>query len=110
TGGAREGAARQSILAAGGEWPASWVTLGEVAEALHEAAGVDVLADSFVRARVAPEKLAGKRSLAAVLETVAKELRYTWRLEGNLLFLRSGMAHWDRVKEVPERVLGPWRE
>src|SRR5205085_2819956 len=50
----------QSILAAGGEWPPSWVTLGEVAEALHNSAGVDVLADSFVRARLAPEKLAGK--------------------------------------------------
>ena len=33
----------QSVIASGGEWPAEWVTLGEVAEALHDAAGVDVL-------------------------------------------------------------------
>lgn len=52
---------RLSIFAiqSGDPWPADLLTLSEVAEALHRAAGVEVVADSFLRARIAPDQVAG---------------------------------------------------
>jgi len=88
-------------------WPA-WPTLGDLAEALHRE-GIEVAADSFVSARFEPSRLRGRRTLAEVREFLEKELDYTWRREGNLLFLRSRHYYRDRPAEVPERIVRPWR-
>jgi hypothetical protein len=90
-------------------WPA-WPRLGDVLEALHQATGLEILADSFARCRVDPKWRSGRQPVARLLETLARELDYTWRKEGNLLLLRSRCYHWDRAVEVPEGVLRPWQE
>jgi hypothetical protein len=90
-------------------WP-PWPTLGEVAEALHEATGLDVVADSFARSRVNPAWVSGKQPAAALLDRLATELHYTWRREYGVVRLRSRYAHWDRPMEVPERIVRPWVE
>jgi hypothetical protein len=90
-------------------WP-DWPTLGDVAGALHDASGLELLVDSYVRSRVDPACVAGRQPVGKILETLSRELHYAWQKQGNLLLLRSRAHHWDRVLEVPERVLRPWRE
>ena len=96
-----------------GGLPAGWHSLGKIAAALHEATGLQLLSDSYVRDRIAPERLnVGKgkpRPVVQILDTIAKELNYTWSKEGDLILLRSRIFPEDRVQEVPERVLQPWK-
>jgi hypothetical protein len=89
-------------------WPA-WPTLGAVAQALHEATRLEVLADSFVRCRVDPKSISGRQPVVQILDTLARELDYTWKKEGKLLVLRSRTYFWDRELEVPERIVHPWQ-
>jgi beta-lactamase regulating signal transducer with metallopeptidase domain len=93
-----------------GVWPAGLRTVGEIAAALHQATGLEVVADSFVRARVAPDLFQEPRPPVAILDALAEELEYTWRKEGNTIFLRNARYYRDRSEEVPERVLAPWRQ
>jgi hypothetical protein len=95
-------------------WPAGMVRVSDLAEALHRSTGLEVLADSFVRARLDPGVLAAPRGtrlpVSRVLGQIADGLDYTWRKEGNLLLLRDRCYYRDRVEEVPEAILRPWRE
>jgi beta-lactamase regulating signal transducer with metallopeptidase domain len=93
----------------GSAWPAGMETLADLGEALHRATGLQIVADGYIRARLAPESVAGERSVVSILDQVANELDYTWRKEGSLIFLRSRPYYRDRVEEVPERILRPWR-
>lgn len=92
----------------GSVWPRR-ATLAEVAQAIHQATGLDVVADSFVFARIDPALLRGQRPLAEVLKSVADELDYTWEKRGRLLLLRDRRFYRDRPAEVPERILQPFR-
>jgi hypothetical protein len=92
----------------GSVWPRR-ATLAEVAQAIHQSTGLDVVADSFVFARIDPALLRGRRSLADVLKAVADELDYTWEKRGRLLLLRDRRFYRDRPAEVPERILQPFR-
>jgi hypothetical protein len=85
------------------------ITLGEVARSLHLASGLDVVADSFVRARIEPKLLTAQTTPAKLLELLERELEYDWEKEGKLLRLRSKRWHWDRPAEVPDRLLQPWQ-
>jgi beta-lactamase regulating signal transducer with metallopeptidase domain len=93
-----------------GVWPGGMRTVGEIAVALHRATGLEIVADSFVRARLAPDRFQEPRSPAAILDLLAEELDYTWRKEGNTIFLRNARFYRDRSEEAPERVLAPWRQ
>ncbi len=77
-------------------WPARH-TLGEVAEALHRRTGLEVVADSFCRARPEPALAAGRGPLVRLLDRLAVSLNYRWRQEGDRLYLRSRICHWDRL-------------
>jgi hypothetical protein len=94
---------------AAGPWP-DWPTLGEVIELLHQATGMEFLADSFVRERVKPQWVTERQPVVRLLDRLAQELDCTWRKEGSLLILRSRAAHWDRALEVPERLVRPWQQ
>jgi hypothetical protein len=85
-------------------------TLGDLGEALHQATGLEMIADSFVRARLDSQAFAVKRPVVQMMDQVSNDLRYRWRKEGNLLLLRSQIYFRDRPAEVPERVLAPWRQ
>lgn len=90
-------------------WPAR-AAVADVAEAIHKATGIEVIADSFVGARLDPAPLRRPQPLAGVLDTLAREVNYTWEKEGNLLRLRNRYSHRDRPAEVPARIIRPWRE
>jgi hypothetical protein len=107
--GSAKGRTDSALTHARSSWPAR-PTLGDVAEALHQATGLEVLADSFVRSRVQPKWVTQRQTVAHLLDTLARELDYTWQKEDNLLFLRSRTAHWDRAMEVSEGVLRPWQK
>lgn len=101
-----------------GAWPAGQPTVGELAEALHRTIGLEFIADSFIRARLAPARVNGRRAAAEVLELIASELDYGWELEKSvsgaaarkLVRLRSNVYFHDRPAEVPRRLLRPWQE
>jgi hypothetical protein len=97
-----------ALTHARGSWPA-WPTLGDVAQALHQATGVEILADSFVRCRVDPKLVSTHQPVVHLLDALARELDYTWQQEGHLLLLRSRSYYRDRALEVPDRVLRPWQ-
>lgn len=86
--------------------------LGGLAEVLHRATGLQVLADGFIRARVDATKIATPeghpRPLVEVLDALAAALDYTWRRDGDTLLLRSRTDYFDLPAEVPERILRPW--
>jgi len=92
----------------GNVWPKQ-ATVADVAEAIHRSSGLEVVADSFVSARLDPALLRGRRPLAEVLQKVAEELDYTWEKRGKLLLLRDRRFYRDRPAEVPERLLQPFR-
>ena len=56
-----------------GRWQPGMVPLSRVLEALHQASGLEVLADSFIPARVFRASLSGKKRVAEILEMVRKE-------------------------------------
>src|SRR5205823_642871 len=55
-----------------GSWPL-WPTLGDVAQALHQTTGLELLADSFVRCRVDPKRVSGRQPLVRLLDALAHE-------------------------------------
>ncbi|MFN3650526.1 MAG: hypothetical protein ACK47B_13190 [Armatimonadota bacterium] len=93
-----------------GRWPGGMVRLSELARQLHQATGLQVAADSFVRARLEPAFLQQEHTVREVLNHLAKELDYTWQKDGTLLLLRARDPLLDRSMEVPERVLRPFRK
>jgi hypothetical protein len=93
----------------GSVWPEQ-ATVGDVAEAIHRATGLEVVADSFVAARLNPALLRGRQPLIKVLDILAEELDYTWEKRGKLLLLRDRRFYRDRPAEVPDRIIKPFRE
>jgi hypothetical protein len=103
-------AAGVAALILGGDRPAGLPTVSDVAEQLHRATGLEVLADCFVRARLDRGLVSGRRPVVRILDALSQELDYTWEKQGNLLRIRNSRFYEDRPAEVPERVLRPWRE
>jgi hypothetical protein len=93
-----------------GVWPGGLLTVGEIGSALHRATGLEIVADSFVRARLAPDRFRQPRSPVAFLDDVSEALDYTWRKEGNTIFWRNARYYRDRPEEAPDRILAPWRQ
>ncbi len=85
-------------------------SLGALLEQIHTETGINVLADSFVRARVAPAMLEGKTTALAALNAVCKKLNYTWEQDEKGVRVRSNRYYDDRPAEVPERALKPLRD
>jgi len=90
-------------------WQSGLVTVAQVAEALHSEGKLEVLADSFTRARLDPARLSGKKTVGEILTLLADELDFTWRKEGRVLLLASRSRAYDRDAEAPERVIRPFR-
>src|SRR5204863_8122526 len=63
---------RPGVLQAGAGWKAGLPTLADVAEDLHRDAGLEVIADSYIRARL-PAPL-GETTAVRALDAVAAEL------------------------------------
>ncbi|MGV3720737.1 MAG: hypothetical protein ACO1SX_07480, partial [Actinomycetota bacterium] len=85
-------------------------TLAEVAEAIQHATGLEVVADSFVSARIDPALLRPRQPLIDVLGTLARELDYKWEKKGRLITLRSRRYYRDRPAEAPSRIVNAFRD
>jgi hypothetical protein len=71
--------------------------------------GLEVLSDSFVRARLDDPSLSGRHPASRVLDALSRQLRCRWRKEGNLVLIRDEMYFADRPVEVPARILRAWK-
>jgi hypothetical protein len=92
-----------------GAWP-NELPLAEVAESLHAATGLEIVADSYVRGRLRLTDLSGRRTVVQLLDAIANSLHYTWSRRDGVVRLRDRLYFRDRPMEVPERIVGPWRE
>jgi hypothetical protein len=88
-------------------------TLGEVLESIHPGVGVDYIADSYVRSRL-PVPAGADRlppmPLVSLLDRIRDDLRYRWEKRGDVIFLRSESYPEDRLTEIPDHLLQPYRE
>lgn len=89
-------------------WKVDLPTVADVAEALHRDAGLEVIADAYIRGRLSTPP--GETTAVQALDTVAGRIAYTWKREGGVVRLRSRIAERDRRGEVPARLLDPWTE
>ena len=93
----------------GASWPEDLPTVADVAEALHRDAGLEVVAEGFIRGRLRTPA-AGPVPAIKLLDTLSNRLAYSWRQEGNLIRVRDEIYYRDRPLEVPERVLAAWNK
>ncbi len=92
-----------------GSWPPR-PTMSDAAEAFQRATALDVIADSFVRARPEAALITARAPLVQTLDRLAGALNYEWQVESGRLVLRSRIRFHDRRYAVPARVVRPWLE
>ena len=86
------------------------LALSEVAERIHAATGLPVLADSFAHTHLNSWFLRSKTPLRKVLNSLEIFEDYRWKLSDGVLLLRNKQFYRDRPREIPYRVRAPWRE
>jgi hypothetical protein len=86
------------------------VTTADVLEAIHEAAGLNLMGDYFTRFYL-PESLpTGETSLGEALHRLSDAMQMRWHREDDLLQFRSAGFFHDRLTEIPHRLLSRWAE
>ena len=93
-----------------GDVPAPHVTTADVWEAVHEATGMPVVADSYMRLYPRSATLRERTTLFEALNGLGDTLGLRWKQDGGVLLGRSTSYFWDKLKEVPNRSLKRWRE
>jgi hypothetical protein len=84
------------------------LSLGDALAKLQETTGLEIVCDSYIRARIEPRYLAQLKTPAQLLEHVIGTLDYDVVKDGKVLLLRSRRWYFDRPAEVPAGVLKPW--
>jgi hypothetical protein len=84
------------------------VTTADILEAVHRAAGLPIVADYYTRLCKPAAVSVRSRPLFDALNQVADAMRLRWNKDGNWLQFRSTSYYDDRLKEVPNRLLGHW--
>lgn len=90
----------------GAQPPRPWMTSDDLWEAVHVATNSDVIADSYSRL-FAKKDYAG--DLFTALSNACDRLQYKWGQGEGFLTGRSTAFHWQRVNEVPKRILLKWQ-
>lgn len=85
------------------------VTTADVWEELHRRTGMSIVADSYTRLYPVPPVTVEKAPLFDALCKVSDEMRVRWKKDGEFLLCRSTSFFWDKLKEVPNRLLEHWR-
>jgi hypothetical protein len=80
----------------------------DVWQAVHEQTGMPIVADAYSRAYPTASVTVEKASLFDALCRATDEMRVRWQLDGDFLLGRSTSFFWDKVKEVPNRLLCHW--
>jgi len=93
-----------------GDVPAPHVTTADVWEAVHEATGMPVIADSYMRLYPQTRTVRERTPLFEALNGLGDTLGLRWKQDGGVLLGRSTSYFWDKLKEVPNRSLKRWRE
>lgn len=84
------------------------VSSADLLAALHQATGLNLVADSYTRYYPAATLSARQASLLSVLDRCAERMAMRWEKEGGWLRFRSATYYHDRLKEVPNRLLARW--
>jgi Putative zinc-finger len=93
---------------AGAPAPAPKATTADVLEALHRASGSPIVADYYTRLYKLEEVAVKNRLLFETLDLLADRMRLRWHKKGRWLEFRSSGYYYDRLKEVPNRLLRRW--
>jgi hypothetical protein len=92
----------------GGEVNSARVTSADVLAELHRATGLPIVGDYYTRLYT-PEAVSVRTvSLYDALNQIAGAMRVRWSREGGWLQFRSRSFYYDRLKEVPNRLLARW--
>ena len=97
-----------TALAGDSAAPEHKVTSADVFEALHQATGLPVVADSYTRLYKPTAVSVRDMPLFETLNLIADTMRMRWRKEEDWLQFRSSSYYDDRLKEVPNRLLTRW--
>lgn len=92
------------------EVPAPHVVTADVWEAVHEATGLPVVADSYMRLYPQSVTIRERTPLFDALNGLGDTLGLRWKQDHGVLLGRSTSYFWDKLKEVPHRSLRRWRE
>jgi hypothetical protein len=85
------------------------VTSAEVLEALHRASGLPIVADYYTRLHNPMAVSRHNRPLFEALNRISDAMHLRWHKEtGAWLQFRSTSFYYDRLKEVPNRLLIRW--
>lgn len=84
------------------EWQPGLMEFSDVLETVRKEIGFEMVSDSFSRARLDPRAILGQRTVRNMLETIAGQLNYTWKKDGNLIVWHSRTDFRERAEEVPE--------
>jgi hypothetical protein len=93
-----------------GNAPEPKVTTADVLEALHRASKMPVVADYYTRLYPAGSVSVRNMPLFKALNRLADTMRLRWEKDndGGWLQFRSASFFNDRIKEVPNRLMGRW--
>ncbi len=86
--------------------PRPFMTTDDIWQAVHEKTKKDIVADSFSRL-IRLTKYQG--DLYSAMSKACDEAHYHWRLDEGFVTGRSAAYHWQRLNEVPKRLLTKWQ-
>jgi hypothetical protein len=77
---------------------------------LHRKTGLNIIADSYTRLHKPDDLAVQSVSTFDALCHTADGLGARWRKEGSFILCRSTGYFWDKLKEIPNRLLRHWQE
>lgn len=78
-------------------------------EAVHRATGRSIIADFASRVTPTAKVTVKDATLFDALCRVGDATRMRWRVDGDFILARSTSYFWDKLREVPNRLLARWR-
>jgi hypothetical protein len=88
--------------------PPPHIFSADVWEAVHQATGLPIVADSYSRIWQAPMVTHSQKPLFELLCSVGDTLGARWTKDDRFLLCRTTSYLWDRLTEVPNRLLQRW--
>src|SRR5439155_26806094 len=85
------------------------VNSADVWEAVHRETGLPIVADYYTHIYPVGGFNIEKASILNVLNQASDLLGAHWKKDGDFLQCRSAAFFWDKLKEVPNRLLDKWQ-
>jgi hypothetical protein len=80
----------------------------DVWEAVHRETGLPIVADAYTRLSPVEKVVVSQKTLFEALCQVGDAMGTRWTKDGDFLLGRSTSYFWDKLKEVPNRLLQRW--